>query len=73
MITTYNVTRLDLDTEDRSLTNRAGIDRRNRAIKVVEDWAARARRPVQFVYTIPTNAGGLDPSGGARAAERGRA
>lgn len=63
VITTYNVTRLDLDTEDRSLTDRAGIDRRNRAIKVVEDWAARVHRLVQFVYTIPTNVVGLDPSG----------
>jgi chitinase len=63
VITTYNVTRLDLDTEDRSLTDRAGIDRRNRAIKVVEDWATRMHRLVQFVYTIPTNVAGLDPSG----------
>lgn len=63
VITTYNVTRLDLDTEDRSLTDRAGIDRRNRAIKVVEGWAARVHRLVQFVYTIPTNVAGLDPTG----------
>jgi chitinase len=63
VITTYNVTRLDLDTEDRSLTDNAGIDRRNRAIKMVEDWATREHRLVQFVYTIPTNVAGLDPSG----------
>ena len=44
VITTYNVTRLDLDTEDNSLTNTAGIDRRNKAIKLVEDWAARRHR-----------------------------
>ena len=63
MITTYDVTRLDLDTEDRSLTNNAGIDRRNRAIAMVEDWAAHVHRLVQFVYTVPTNVAGLDPSG----------
>jgi hypothetical protein len=63
VITTYGVTRLDLDTEDRSLTDKPGIDRRNRAIAMVEAWAARVHRLVQFVYTIPTNVAGLDPSG----------
>ncbi len=63
VITTYNVTRLDLDTEDNSLTNTAGIDRRNKAIKMVEDWAARTGRVVQFVYTLPTNVAGLDSTG----------
>ena len=63
VITTYNVTRLDLDTEDRSLTDNAGIDRRSRAIAMVEDWASREHRVVQFVYTVPTNVSGLDPSG----------
>ena len=63
VITTYNVTRLDLDTEDNSLTNTAGIDRRNTAIKMVEDWAAIHGRAVQFVYTLPTNVAGLNPTG----------
>ena len=63
VITTYNVTRLDLDTEDKSLTNNAGIDRRNKAIKMVEDWAAGNGRTVQFVYTLPTTTSGLDSSG----------
>jgi chitinase len=63
VITTYNVTRLDLDTEDNSLTNTAGVDRRNQAITMVEDWAARHGRTVQFVYTLPTNVAGLDPAG----------
>jgi chitinase len=63
VITTYNVTRLDLDTEDNSLTNNAGIDRRNRAIAMVEEWAARVHRLIQFVYTVPTNVAGLDPTG----------
>ena len=63
VITTYNVTRLDLDTEDNSLTNNAGIDRRNKAIKMVEDWAAANGRTVQFTYTLPTTTSGLAASG----------
>ena len=62
VITTYDVSRLDLDTEDRSLTRNAGIDRRNRAIALVEEWATRVHRLVQFVYTIPTNVTGIDPT-----------
>jgi hypothetical protein len=63
VITTYHVTRLDLDTEDKSLTNTAGIDRRNKAIKMVEDWAAAHDRTVQFTYTLPTFATGLSSTG----------
>ena len=63
VITTYGVTRLDLDTEDNSLADTAGIDRRNQAVRMVEDWAARHGRRVQFVYTLPTNVSGLDASG----------
>jgi hypothetical protein len=63
VITTYNVTRIDLDTEDNSLTNSAGIDRRNKAVKQVEDWAATNGRTVQFVYTLPTTTSGLADSG----------
>ncbi len=63
VITTYGVSRLDLDTEDRSLNRLRAIDRRNRAIAMVEDWARREHRVVQFVYTLPTNTSGLDPSG----------
>ena len=59
VITTYGVTRLDLDTEDNSLTNTAGIDRRNKAIKIVEDWAASTGRTVRFAYTMPTTTSGL--------------
>jgi chitinase len=63
VVTTYHVTRLDLDTEDNSLTNTAGIDRRNKAIKLVEDWAAAHHRTVQFTYTLPTTPNGLAPTG----------
>ena len=62
-ITTYNVSRLDMDVEGRSLTRPAGIDRRNKAIKLVEDWAVAHARPLQISYTIPTSASGLESSG----------
>jgi chitinase len=64
VITTYGVTRLDFDVEDYSQTNPAGIDRRNKAIALVEQWAARRHRTVQFVYTIGTNMTGLDEPDG---------
>ncbi|HEY3718025.1 MAG TPA: glycosyl hydrolase family 18 protein [Jatrophihabitantaceae bacterium] len=63
VVTTYNVTRIDLDTEDASLTNSAGIDRRNKAIKLAEDWAVANGRTLQFSYTLPTTTGGLASSG----------
>ncbi|WP_033212372.1 glycosyl hydrolase family 18 protein [Kitasatospora phosalacinea] len=63
VITTYDVSRIDLDIEDNSLTNTAGIDRRNKAIKIVEDWAAANGRSIQFGYTLPTTTSGLASSG----------
>jgi hypothetical protein len=63
VITTYDVTRLDLDTEEDSLNNYAGIDRRNKAIAMVERWARATGRTAQFVYTLPTNTTGLDQGG----------
>ena len=65
VITTYNVTRLDMDIEGRSLTKTAGIDNRNKAIKLVQDWATANGRPLQISYTIPTSASGLEASGKA--------
>ncbi|WP_067182291.1 glycosyl hydrolase family 18 protein [Microtetraspora niveoalba] len=63
VITTYGVTRIDLDIEDNSLNNSAGIDRRNKAIKLTQDWAAANGRTVQFSYTLPTTTHGLADSG----------
>ncbi|GAA2342336.1 glycosyl hydrolase family 18 protein [Dactylosporangium salmoneum] len=63
VITTYDVTRIDLDIEDNSLTNTAAIDRRNKAIKITEDWAAANGRSIQFAYTLPTTTSGLASSG----------
>jgi hypothetical protein len=63
LITTYDISRIDLDIEDNSLTNSAGIDRRNKAVKQVEDWAAANGRAIQFSYTLPTTTQGLADNG----------
>jgi hypothetical protein len=63
LITTYNVPRIDLDVEADSLTNTAGINRRNEAIAMVEAWAAAHHRRIQFSYTLPTFPTGLTSSG----------
>ena len=63
VITTYDISRIDLDIEDNSLTNSGGIDRRNKAIKLVQDWAAANGRSVQFSYTLPTTTSGLADNG----------
>ncbi|MDX3189882.1 glycosyl hydrolase family 18 protein [Streptomyces sp. MN03-5084-2B] len=63
VLTTYDVPRLDLDIEDNSLTNSAGIDRRNKALKKVQDRAAASGRPLQISYTLPTTTRGLADSG----------
>ncbi len=59
VITTYDVSRIDLDVEDNSLRNAAGLDRRNKAVAMVQQWAAANGRPVQFSYTLPTTEHGL--------------
>jgi len=63
VVTSYDVTRLDMDIEGRSLTRTAGIDRRNQAVKLLQDWATAHGRTVQIQYTLPTSADGLEPSG----------
>ena len=63
VITRYDVSRLDMDVEGRSLNRTGGIDRRNKALKLVELWAQAQGRPFQVSYTLPTSASGLEPSG----------
>ena len=63
LITTYNVPRIDLDVEGDSVTNAAGINRRNEAIALTEAWAAAHHRRIEFSYTLPTFPAGLAPSG----------
>jgi hypothetical protein len=60
VVTTYGVTRLDMDIEDVSLDNTAAVDRRNQAIHLAQRWADRHHRPLQIVYTLPTAPAGLE-------------
>jgi hypothetical protein len=63
LVTRYDVSRLDMDIEGRSLTKADGIDRRNKAIKLLQDWATSVGRPLTISYTLPTSAHGLEASG----------
>ncbi len=65
LVLKYEVSRIDMDIEGRSLTKADGIDRRNQAIKLLQDWAASpaVNRPLTISYTLPTSASGLEPSG----------
>nr|WP_319347198.1 chitinase [Streptomyces sp. NY05-11A] len=63
LVTTYGITRIDLDVEGDSINNAAGIDRRNKAIAEVQRWADRTGRSVQFSYTLPTSTTGLEANG----------
>jgi hypothetical protein len=65
VIQTYGVTRLDMDVEAKSLNNTAGIDRRNRAIAMTEQWAATNGIPLQIQYTLPVEPSGLESNGEA--------
>jgi hypothetical protein len=65
VITTLGVTRLDMDVEAKSLNNTSGINRRNQAIAMTEQWAAAQGIPLQIQYTLPVEQYGLDPNGEA--------
>ena len=65
LVTTYGISRIDLDIEGDSINNAAGIDRRNKAIAKVQRWADRTGRQVQFSYTLPTSTTGLEANGRA--------
>jgi hypothetical protein len=63
IITTLGVTRLDMDIEGAALNNTASIDRRNKALTMVEQWAAQQGIPLQIQYTLPVEPYGLDANG----------
>jgi hypothetical protein len=63
LVLKYEVSRIDMDIEGRSLTKADGIDRRNKAIKLAQDWATSQGRPLTISYTLPTSASGLEASG----------
>jgi hypothetical protein len=59
LVTVYGISRIDMDIEGRSLTRTDGIDRRNKAIALLNQ-----RMPtVQISYTLPTSRSGLEASG----------
>jgi hypothetical protein len=59
LVTAYHVSRIDLDVEATSLSDTAGIVRRNEAIAQAEAWAARHHLNLSFSYTLPVNPTGL--------------
>jgi hypothetical protein len=63
LVSKYHVTRLDMDVEDRSLNNLAGITRRSEAIAMAQAWAAAHGINLQVDFTIPVEPYGLDPNG----------
>src|SRR5262249_54273295 len=65
VIITLGAPRLDMDVEAKSLNNTAGINRRNQAIALTEQWAAANGIPLQIQYTLPAEQYGLDPNGEA--------
>jgi hypothetical protein len=76
VITTLGVTRLDMDIEGSALNDTASIDRRNKALTLVEQWAAQQGIPLQVQYTLPVEPYGLDSNGVAllqNAAQNGTA
>jgi hypothetical protein len=59
LVTVYGITRIDMDIEGRSLTKTDGIDRRNKAIALLNQ-----RMPnVKVSFTLPTSRSGLESSG----------
>ena len=60
VIRTLHVTRLDMDVEDNSLTDKAGIERRSEAIRIAQTWAACHHIQLQIQFTIPIEPSGLD-------------
>ena len=60
LITAYHASRLDMDVEANSLDYAAGVDRRNKAIALVEAWANRHDWPLQVQYTLPVEPAGLE-------------
>jgi hypothetical protein len=63
VLTTYHASRIDLDVEADSLSDTAGITRRNQAIAEVEAWGARTGHSVSFSYTLPSTENGLGATG----------
>jgi hypothetical protein len=59
VVTTYGVTRLDMDVEANSLNKPAGIARRSAALRLLQDWAARTHHRVRITFTLGVEPWGL--------------
>jgi len=59
VVTSYHVTRLDMDVEARSLDNKAGIERRSQALRRLQEWAARTHHRLQIIFTLGVEPWGL--------------
>jgi hypothetical protein len=62
VITTYGVTRLDMDVEGKSLNNKAGLARRSQAIEQLQEWAVRTGHVAQVDLTVGVVQSGLPRS-----------
>ena len=60
VIARYSVTRIDVDIEAASLTDRAGIIRRSAALALAQRWASRARPGLEIVVTFSGSPQGLN-------------
>jgi hypothetical protein len=60
VVQTLHVTRLDMDVEDNSLTDTAGIARRSAALALAQTWAACHHIRLEVQFTIPIEPTGLD-------------
>lgn len=58
LVRTYNLHRLDMDIEAKSVNNAAGIDRRDKAIAMLQSWAKKRGIPLWIQFTL-----GVEPSG----------
>ena len=63
VIAMLGATRLDMDVEVESLGRPDGIDRRNKALRILQDRFAAQGRTVEVQYTLPTSPKGLDAGG----------
>ncbi len=59
VVSAYGVTHLDMDVEANSLNKPAGIARRSAALRLLQDWAARAHRHVRITFTLGVEPWGL--------------
>jgi Glycosyl hydrolases family 18 len=63
VVQTLRVTRLDMDVESNAETYAAGINRRDEAIAIAQQWAAQHGIRLQIQFTLPVEPNGLGKAG----------